>query len=821
MNKDKNILFNLNNFKPKISKKNSYNNIEKCIQNKDLIKWTQTNPRFSKFNQIYYTAGDYQDFDKYGLLPLMYYLICKKNTNNKNIQKNNMIYNNKNSHFFKLYKEIDYNSCLNTFNYIFHKFKKAIFVIIENNKLQLYLPFSNANYKNNWYKNIYFSEEEKELIDNNDYNKIKHKLNQYTNAFIKKYPSQFKARGLNYNREQWHANNCIFRNQFRDYEGDQNFNVFKNMFDELVKHRKIPDVQFFINYRDFPILKKNLTEPYNHLFNSDKVKIEKEFQYKKFCPIFSQSITDDFADLLMPTNDDWLMASSKYFTDSCSTSYNKKSFDKMNIDWKTKKKVCIFRGSATGCGITLENNMRLKAAQLSLQHKNILDVGITDWKPRDKKYSKNPVQIIDPDKFRFQKALPLSRIEQSNYKYILNIDGYVSAFRLSSELRMKSVVLIVESNYKLWYSHLLVPYKHFVPVKKDLSDLIQIIQWCIKNDDDCFKIAENSYKFYEKYLTKEGIFDYLQYKMNTVYLHRNLKNPLALKKVKKNIAIIVCYRDPGNGMRKKQKDLFIKIMNRIFPELFNFHLYIIEQNMHGAFNIGKLKNIGFEIACKTDKYDHFIFSDVDMIPDYNLLGYYQKKFDCPVTLAATGTRYNKKNKNAGKPFMGGALSMTKTIFEKINGYPNNMRGWGGEDDCLLIRLVNNKFYKLGYPKKGSVIDIEVDEKGKTLSVEEKLKKLDSDKERENLKLEKLLIDINTWKKNGLNNLDYKVLKTHKINDIITQITVDLLYDEEERKYPFLFPKGEKFKNNYEFKKFKKNTYNKLDIYYHQIIIEHV
>ncbi len=299
-----------------------------------------------------------------------------------------------------------------------------------------------------------------------------------------------------------------------------------------------------------------------------------------------------------------------------------------------------------------------------------------------KKNNKNPVQIIDPDKFRFQKALPLSRIEQSNYKYILNIDGYVSAFRLSSELRMKSVVLIVESNYKLWYSHLLVPYKHFVPVKKDLSDLIQIIQWCIKNDDDCFKIAENSYKFYEKYLTKEGIFDYLQYKMNTVYLHRNLKNPLALKKVKKNIAIIVCYRDPGNGMRKKQKDLFIKIMNRIFPELFNFHLYIIEQNMHGAFNIGKLKNIGFEIACKKDKYDHFIFTDIDMIPNYDLLSYYQKKFEIPVTLAATGTRYGSINKTWGKPFMGGALSMTKKIFEKINGYPNNMRGWGGEDSYI-------------------------------------------------------------------------------------------------------------------------------------------
>jgi len=819
MNNHKDFLFNLNMFKPKISKKNVYNNQETCVKNKASIKWVQTNPKFKTFNQIYYTAGDYQDFDKYGLLPLIYYLSEKKNP--KNLKDLNIHLKNNTSDIFKLYKEIDYVSCLNTFNYIFHKLKKGIFVIIQNNELKLYLPFSNAHYKNNWYKNIYFTEEEKKLIKNNDYDKIKDKLKNYSIDFMKKYPDQFKGHSINFYREKWHANNCMFRNQYPEYEGDLNTNVFKNMFDELVKHRTIPDVQFFINYRDFPILKKNLTEPYNHLFNSNNVKIEKEFQYKKFCPIFSQSITNDFADLLMPTNDDWVMATSKYFTDGCTSSYNKQSFDKMNLDWKTKKNICVFRGSATGCGITLENNMRLKAAQLSLEHENILDAGITDWKARPKKYSDSPIQIINPDDFQFKKALPLTRAEQSNYKYILDIEGYVSAFRLSSELRMRSVILLVDSDYKLWYSQWLVPYEHFVPVKKDLSDLIEIIQWCIKHDKECSKIAENAYTFYEKYLTKDGIFDYLQKKMNTIYLNRNLKNPLVLKKVKKNVAIIVCYRDSGNGLRKKQKDLFIKIINRIFPELFNFHLYIIEQSIEGAFNIGKLKNIGFEIACKNDKYDHFIFSDVDMIPDYDLLKYYQKKFDIPVTLAATGTRYSTKNKTSGKPFIGGALSITKKIFEKINGYPNNMRGWGGEDDSLFIRLVENKLYKLGYPKEGSVIDIEEDEKGKTLSLDEKLKKLDSDKERENLKLEKLLIDIDTWKKNGLSNLDYNILKTHKVNDMTTQITVDLLYNEEERKYPFLFPKGETFKNNSNYKKFKKDTYDTLNTYYHQILIEHI
>ena len=50
-----------------------------------------------------------------------------------------------------------------------------------------------------------------------------------------------------------------------------------------------------------------------------------------------------------------------------------------------------------------------------------------------------------------------------------------------------------------------------------------------------------------------------------------------------------------------------------------------------------------------------------MIPDYDLLPYYMKKFTYPVTLAATGTRYNTNKKS--KPFMGGVLSMTSKILK--------------------------------------------------------------------------------------------------------------------------------------------------------------
>ena len=815
-----NKLFDLNSFRK--LKKNSYEKKENCEKNSG--KWGKnyiTNPKFSTFDHKNYTAGDYEDFNQYGILNSLYYLSKDENKINNNILKKS------NNNIFKLYKNIDIESIINTFTYMFEKMKKGIFLIIHNNELVLFLPFSNYSYINNWYDKIYFSLEEKKLIDENDYERIQPTLRKNIIEFMNEHPEQFERgkRKIDFNRKKWHANNCVFRNQFPPYEGDLNIELFKDMIKDLCKNRKIPNVQFFINYRDSPILKKDLTEPYFHLFDSKNVKIESKFNFKKFAPILSQSITNDHADILIPTSDDWLINSSKIFTNKCSDTYTKNKFNDLNLNWKKKKNICVFRGSATGCGMTIDNNMRLKAAQLSIENPKILDAGITDWKPRDKKYTGQPIQIINPKDFKFDLSNSLTRQQQSDYKYILNIEGYVSAFRLSSELRMNSVVLICESEYKLWYSDLLVEYEHFVPVKKDLSNLIDQIKWCVKNDKKCEKIASNSLKFYEKYLTKEALYDYMQKVFVNIYLNRNLKNPLVIKKVKKNVAIIVCFRDPGNNSRNKQKDIFVKALSTIFQNIFDFHIFIIEQSSEGGFNIGKLKNIGYVEANKVGKFDHYIFSDVDMIPGYHLLKYYQKKPTNLICLAAQGTRYKNKskiiyggnNKMKDKPFTGGVISVTKKIFEKINGYPNNFRNWGGEDDSLLIRMVDSKLNKLEYPKIGGVIDIEKNNSGKSKKLLNKLNELKKNQSMEYQKYEKLVIDFEQWKNNGLNSLLYKSLKSKKLDSNTTQITVDLMYKEEEKKYNTLYPKKNNLSNN-NYIKFKKDCLDKLFDYYNKIEI---
>ena len=798
-------IFNLNKFR-KI-KNNSYTDKSECLKySKKYGDQYITNPRFKKFDQTYFYAGDDKDIIKYGLVPLRY--VYSETINNDKLVKNTN--KDENEKIFKLYKNIDYHSVENTFNYMFNKFKKGIFVIIHNNKLILFLPFSNSNYKNNWVKQTYFSEDEKKMLQEEDYHKIKNKLNQSINDFLKKHPSQHK---MNYNRERWYANNCIFRNKFPEYEGEQNVNVYKDLLETLLKERDIPDIEFFINDRDFPILKKDYTEPYDDLFDSDSVKIEEEYQFKKMCPIFSKSITDKFADILIPTNDDWTMASDKYFTSSCSDTYHKSTWDKINKDWKKKIPKCVFRGSATGCGITLETNMRLKAADISIDHPQLLDASITDWKARIRKYKGEPINVIDPQKFRFKLSdKEMNNIEKSNHKYILNIDGYVSAFRLSSELSMNSVIILVKSDYKLWFSDMLVEYIHYIPVDSNLDNLIDQIKWCIENDKKCMQIAKNAMEFHKKYLSKDGILDYIQNRLTTIHMNRNFKNLLDIKRTKNKIAIISCFRDKGNGERERERKIFVKLLNRLLYPYCYFKIYIIEQSEDGeAFNIGKLKNIGFEIANKEESFDNYIFSDIDTIPDYNIMNIMMKKYKYPVCLAIRGTRYSNKNEKIKKPFLGALIQMNEKIFKKINGYPNNFWGWGGEDDSLINRFLVNKINKIYYPSEGSIIDFEENKDMRTINnIEEKYKS-----EIKNMsKYEKLYEDLKSWNNNGINTLQYKIINKLNITENIIQIKVDLLKKKDESKYMEWFPNNSK---NYSFikREYQKNKLNwqKLNIEY--------
>lgn len=397
-------------------------------------------------------------------------------------------------------RNLDSRAVANTFKYIFYKFKKGIFIRIADNKLQTFLPFENTHYKNE-FSHI--------LKIDPIHGSVQDFLGHVSKLLGYRFNQNIKP------LDEWVANNSLVR-----YEVEQDTSVAAasgnnkailfDMFRTLCEERDVPDIEFFINRRDHPQMKVDDTEPYNHIWGTKWHPLVSH-RYDKYAPILSGSSTKMHADLPFPTYEDWARATYQeteglVFPNACREYPGIKP-----APWAAKIEKAVFRGASTGSGVTADTNQRLNALELGAKHKNLLDVGITKWNLRPRKLEESQyLQTIERGKGNYPKANRLNLQEQSQYKYILTLEGHVAAYRLSYELSSGSVVLLAESQWQMWYYPFLEAYKHYVPVKEDLSDLLFQIDWCKANDAKCEQIAMNARDFYNKYLGTKGIMDFLQ-----------------------------------------------------------------------------------------------------------------------------------------------------------------------------------------------------------------------------------------------------------------------------------------------------------------------
>ena len=205
-------------------------------------------------------------------------------------------------------------------------------------------------------------------------------------------------------------------------------------------------------------------------------------------------------------------------------------------------------------------------------------------------------------------------------------------------------------------------------------------------------------------------------------------------------AIIIPFRDSGSEQpRAKELDEFINYMSEYLKGI-NYKIFVIEQSDDSRkFNRGQLLNIGFKIAEK-EGYTNFIFHDVDLLPSAELKKYYIDTPDKnPVHIAAVWSRYGKN-----PDYFGGIVAFNKQMFNKINGFPNNFWGWGGEDDELYKRTT--PYYTITKSKNGSIRDLE------NMNLQQKLGYLKETGNKFMQKREALAEHDKTWKTNGLNNI---------------------------------------------------------------------
>ncbi len=100
--------------------------------------------------------------------------------------------------------------------------------------------------------------------------------------------------------------------------------------------------------------------------------------------------------------------------------------------------------------------------------------------------------------------------DQTKYRYLIDIRGLTWTDRVKILLQLGRPVLLVDRPYKEWYFDWLVPMKHYVPVKEDLSDLISQIEYMEAHPALYNEIVQNALEFSEKYLVGKPVLEYLK-----------------------------------------------------------------------------------------------------------------------------------------------------------------------------------------------------------------------------------------------------------------------------------------------------------------------
>jgi hypothetical protein len=113
------------------------------------------------------------------------------------------------------------------------------------------------------------------------------------------------------------------------------------------------------------------------------------------------------------------------------------------------------------------------------------------------------------------KWIPSGKIELDSTKYVSTPDlvetysmlidiegaGPYSA-RLKTLLWSHRPLLLVDRPGKEFFFTHLKEWVHYIPIKRDLSDLIEKTKWCFDNYDKALAIGENAFMFSQLYLTR-------------------------------------------------------------------------------------------------------------------------------------------------------------------------------------------------------------------------------------------------------------------------------------------------------------------------------
>ncbi|XP_077982312.1 protein O-glucosyltransferase 2-like [Glandiceps talaboti] len=259
--------------------------------------------------------------------------------------------------------------------------------------------------------------------------------------------------------------NKIYRKTHGEHVG---FKMFMDaILLSLTRKVRLPDMEFFVNLGDWPLEKRAVGD--------DPL------------PIFSWCGSDGSRDIVMPTYD---------LTESALETMGRVTLDMLSVQgntgplWVNKTDKGFWRGRDS-------RRERLNLVKLARKNPDLLDAELTNFF-----FFRDEMEEYGP------KVSHISFFDFFKYKYQINIDGTVAAYRFPYLMAGDSVVFKHESIYYEHFYKSLKQWVHFIPFKKDLSDLVEKISWAKDHDEEAYQIAENAREFARNNLMSNDVFCY-------------------------------------------------------------------------------------------------------------------------------------------------------------------------------------------------------------------------------------------------------------------------------------------------------------------------
>ena len=254
--------------------------------------------------------------------------------------------------------------------------------------------------------------------------------------------------------------------------------IFQDLFEGLHKKHVLPSyVDFVVNFHDEPLIPHGLScwsQP----------------------PIFSFCPGIGFSDLPM-INDNVVAFRSSNSADI-----------QLERPWSGRQDLAYWRGSTTGGWYTLDNwkdFSRSTLVRISKARPDILDASFVRcaqcdpgvWDTMQKEGLCESTETYPTDDI-------LQR-----YKYLVDIDGNACSFRFIGMLRTGSVIFKVQPAYNEFFDTLLSPYVHYIPVSRDMSDLVAKLQWAFQHDKEMEQISKAAMQAYRDIINNRAWEDFL------------------------------------------------------------------------------------------------------------------------------------------------------------------------------------------------------------------------------------------------------------------------------------------------------------------------